>query len=1356
MAALHIARHASTVDPTNKSRDTRPLSEWRDLDAYVLLGDPGSGKSWAMQDECEAVGGMALTARNVVAGITRETVAGRTVFIDGLDEVRAGTSESRTAFDAIRKWLLEQGCPRFRLSCREADWRVSHDRNLLEQITAPKSVAELHLEPLGDADIQVLLKAHSSEIGDIKVFMASLEKAGLTELLRNPLLLDLMVKAGHIGTGLTTRSGIYERACEQLAREENDEHLEAKPPKANQTRALLNDAGLLCAILLLSGRRGVATVPKAASADTFSPFDLTLPWHDLDAALGSKVFTMTNRVAEPRHRSIAEYLGGRALAQCTQQGLPLKRVLALMQGQDGMPVNPLRGLWAWLAVHLPQERDHLVSLDPLGFVLNGDVAVLGLDERIGVLKALEKLAEKDSGFLQGIWVSHPFGPLARADMASEYEQRLRNPRRDREYLTFIEVCVFTALQHGQAMPSLGSALQAWIEDAKLASHLRVEAYLAWKNSVGFSANVAIQWLQAIQSGKLQDNDDELCGVLLRDLYPAHLKPSEVFAFWHEPKQKFTYGRYSTFWHHWLWTQTQPQEFAALCDGWLQTKPASNATGLFAHEVSAIASKLLAHSLNTAGDKVSDARLYDWLGIGLDEYGSSSLTPDERDIVRQWLSARPDRMKAVVAIGLARAVADKHGRWNFWQAQQRLHGAHLPRDWLFWLLDQARIASDPELARFCFIQAAHAALEPIDDLDNPSLEQIEEWVVGSALRWPDAPQWLESAWSMPLDHYKADQNSHEKRYQIQKAAEEEKRKQALAAHLPSLLSGTAPPGLLHDLARSYSGGFSNIKGETPLERVGHYLVADSTAAQAAIEAIPLVLQRPDLPTVEEALALAAKGRQHYIRPAALLAAKLVHEQDNNAPLNWPQDLAQRLVAYYLTDGTGDMPAWYHRLAEHRAEWVAPVLVNYALRQFKTQPKGESSPYVTGLWSLGGETRHVQLARLALPDLLQAVPLRANPGMRGMLNRSLLSALPALDRDVAAQLIQKKLRQAGMDALQRIAWLVADLPHRADAAIELSALVGDNERRAVALGEALHEQGVFKHAVLQLAPSALEHLVAVLAPITPADRALGGGWVINAEHRGDTVRGLLAVLSSNPSQEAKAVLQRLAQTPSLSAWSEAIQFSLRSHAVTAREANYQVPNAKTVACTLANQVPANPADLRALVMDHLADMQDQWRGRDTFALKLFWQTSEQKQKIENDCRDLLLDKLRERLRPLKIFVGRECSSAQDKRVDMCAEFMRDGQRIALPIEVKEDYHKDLWTAWRDQLQHLYTIDPDAQGFGLYLVLWFGTAARLDLDPNGLKPRKRVCTAKQLEQALQERIPFADRYRLAVQVLDLSWPE
>ena len=172
-------------------------------------------------------------------------------------------------------------------------------------------------------------------------------------------------------------------------------------------------------------------------------------------------------------------------------------------------------------------------------------------------------------------------------------------------------------------------------------------------------------------------------------------------------------------------------------------------------------------------------------------------------------------------------------------------------------------------------------------------------------------------------------------------------------------------------------------------------------------------------------------------------------------------------------------------------------------------------------------------------------------------------------------------------------------------------------------------------------------------------------------------------------------------------------------------------------------------RALVVEHLRDLQVQWRGTDTFRLKLFWRDAGRTPQIENDCRDLLLQELRERLKHLNISIAPERSAAQGKRADMCVEYLHDGQRMALPIEIKPAWNDALWTAWREQLQRLYTNDPDAQGYGLYLVLWFGQ--KVTRHPEGVK----VHDAEQLRTTLEDRIPTTDRHRLAVQVMDLSWP-
>jgi hypothetical protein len=1346
MPTVRIARSASAVR-ADDGRESKPLADWRELDAFVLLGDPGAGKSWVFDDECRAVDGVLLNARDVVSGITPADVAGRTVFIDGLDEVRAGSTDGRVPFEAIRKWLHDHRRPRFRLSCREADWLGSNDKSHLAQVAPGGQVDVLHLDPLSQDDIETILASRAREVPDVEQFLHDAERTGIGDLLGNPLLLDLLIEATAGGTWPDTRAGIYDAACRQLALEHNEEHLAVRPGQAGGIERLLHDAGLLFAVLLLSGKYGIA-LQGAASPDDVALGDLPLALnlHDQAAALRSKVFSTQATIAVPRHRSIAEFLAAKALARRIAEGLPLGRVLALMQGFDGRPVEPLRGLWAWLAVHDVPGRHRLIARDPLGFVLNADAAALTSAERADVLRALRDAAEEDPWFRNQAWVSHPFGPLASADMAATYEALLRESQGGRGHEAFID-CVFDALRHGQPMPSLAPALEAWVEDGGAGSHLRIAAYKAWKACVGFSPPKALGWLDSIRSGAMADGDDRLTGALLTDLYPAHVGPASVFTYMHAPRRISLFAEYQNFWSTVLWRQTRHSQYAELADAWLNHAPADAKYDPRDYDISRLRSRLLANVLAHAGDEASDLQLYRWLGICLDEYGFSRLDHDQTTAVRQWLADRPQRMKAVVALGLAQTQADEQGHKPFWQAEQRLHGAPLPRDWYRWLLEQAGAANTAELAQHCFFPAARAALEPVTGFDSPSQDEIEAWVDQHRARWPDAVRWLEDAWSMPLDHWQGKEGKRRRQEESQWAASQAKRQQSLQPHLPSLLDGTAPPGLLHQLAIAHEHGFSDLRGDTPLERVRHLLVSDEAQAQAAIDALPLVLARDNLPTVDEAIALEAKGKQpHYIRPAALLAARLAFERDPGVAMQWQEDLAQRLVAYYLTDGTGNMPGWYRELAQQRPAWVAPVLVAYALAKLKRK----AAQSITGLWALGKEADHAALARLALPQMLAGFPLRAGEAALGTLNQSLLPALAVLDDAQAAAIVSMKLRQTGMSAAQRIAWLVADLPYRAQAADELAALVGRNERRAVLLGGALYEQGTLDRVVQQLKPQSVCRLIEVLAPITAAERWRRAGIVTVADHRGDTVHSLFSMLSSNPSADARDALLSFVGSQTLGAWGETLQYSLRTQHTTAREAGFVAASPRQVAATLANEAPANAADLLALVVQHLDDMLAKWRGADTFALKGFWQDKGQTSKSENDCRDVLLDLLRDRLKPLGILVSRERTAAQDKRADQCAEFIRNGQRIALPIEVKKADHGKLWTAWRDQLQRHYMNDPGADGHGLYLVLWFGQ--KVTIHPEGLK----LQGAMHLQTLIEQRIPAHDRSRLAVQVLDLSWPK
>lgn len=102
--------------------------------------------------------------------------------------------------------------------------------------------------------------------------------------------------------------------------------------------------------------------------------------------------------------------------------------------------------------------------------------------------------------------------------------------------------------------------------------------------------------------------------------------------------------------------------------------------------------------------------------------------------------------------------------------------------------------------------------------------------------------------------------------------------------------------------------------------------------------------------------------------------------------------------------------------------------------------------------------------------------------------------------------------------------------------------------------------------------------------------------------------------------------------------------------------------------------------------------------------------------------------------------------DKRADIVIQ----RQSIKIPIEAKRHYHKALWTAWRDQLDKLYSGDYYSKGYGIYLVYWFGTQFALPKHPQG---QSLPTSALELESAINGLIPVDDRHRLKCHVVDVT---
>jgi hypothetical protein len=190
-------------------------------------------------------------------------------------------------------------------------------------------------------------------------------------------------------------------------------------------------------------------------------------------------------------------------------------------------------------------------------------------------------------------------------------------------------------------------------------------------------------------------------------------------------------------------------------------------------------------------------------------------------------------------------------------------------------------------------------------------------------------------------------------------------------------------------------------------------------------------------------------------------------------------------------------------------------------------------------------------------------------------------------------------------------------------------------------------------------------------------------------------------------------------------------------------------------LDNKQPATVADLHAILSEHLDDLRKRIRSENADIYRMFWNLGERGRlgtpRPEEACRDTLITLLRERVTPLGISLEPEGHMVADRRADISAAM----PRRKILCEIKRDYHQDVWTAPERQLERFYAHDPEAQGFGIYLVFWFGNGRgrrAIPLPPNG---QPRPTSAAVMEEMLRALIP-ADRVaRTAIMVIDVTRP-
>ena len=1390
-----------TDGPAGNPTGPRSLSDFRGVAALVLLGGPGAGKTNEFEAESEALGDVAMpvSARSFVTfDPPLPEWWNKTLFIDGLDEVRAGSADARPVLDQVRNRLRQLGFPPFRLSCREADWLGNNDLQALAEVSSDSRITVLRLDPLAPSAARELLNLRHPTV-DAQKFMVEASRQGIHSMLTNPLTLTLLADAvAPSGAWPDNRRDIFQAACLQMAREHDRDR---RGGVGLPDEALVEAAGFLCALLLLADVEAWSHGPGSDPRLCVSLDDLGSVAGDpsrsaLRAALGTKLFTSPDGTGfVPLHRQVAEFLAGRHLAKRIDEGLPASRVVALTTSpSDGRVVTSLRGLSGWLAAYSPQARGQLIDDDPAGVALYGDISGFSIDDKKRLLRALDALPlqapildyEQPDSRGERYWAdtAWAFRHLACAgmvgaitDLLNRGGAQLVDERLELLALGAVSKAVRSEIPN---LACLLPVLEALVGGASQPAALRRSALDAYRHILPEDdrARVLLDLLDELDADADSDLDGELRGTLLGDLYPTAVTPTRVWDYACGPYQHHLWGRFRHFWTDALTECLSEEQFGELLDALSEDVSQLIPAVRRASGRAKLPVEILDRGLTMFGETIESTRLDRWLRIvGVYEWRSNSDSEPMRQI-RAWLAAHPRAQRTVFLMRLRRRPAEESTRSWAWRLFDPVLKETMHANFGLWCFETAIEVADeePTVSRTLLTHSFVSLENPLIN-DGLTLEVMRE----RTRRCPDLARELEELCqeqaakeSLPPD---PQVQTGEEFWAEQRAEEEQgraKRAQQIRSRETELRENRFSAAGLHELATEFLGVFSDSDPPAPRRRLADYLGGDEVAVDAALAGLRDAVRREDVPDVEETISLHLQGQQSWLAYPVLASLQLLDEEDP-ASLDILDDATKRrALAIHYCVPLGDPhprvgritwvgapagndppaddqpPAWQDRWFDKTPELVLDVLYRCAVAGIR---HGMEHP--PGLRDLDLVTDHDDAVQNIRLKLLKSFPPQGSDAQLFLLDSLAAGALNHPDWTTLRGRVRRKAELKSMTVGQRVRWLAIDAAISSPSRLgRLKEFVDGSRNRTRHLAEVLqhpveHLRGTSDRprsirSILagRQEPATLKALIEMLGPFFgPTD---WGGYVTVEKAMSEYLIGLIGNLGSLAGNDTQETLEALIGNPHLASWHGFLKMARERQIVVHRDYSYQPKAIDQVQRTLGGGAPADAADLAALVSAHLADVGANIRGDNDNFWRHFWNENSYgqptKPKPENSCRDALLTALRPLLPP-GVRVEPEHRHAGESRADIeviCGEF-------SVPIEIKPSSHGDLVNGLHSQLIAKYTNAPAASGHGIYLILWLGAPISTP-----------QATPGDLQQQLESTLTPDQAREISVIVIDVTKPD
>lgn len=1312
-------------DGTGKSWEKNgTYAEFEVEDAIIFLGDPGMGKTTFFKDAAKA---NFSTVRKFL--VDPHAVKGEVLFLDALDEYRtvAGGSD---ASSEIAKALCSLKKPKFRLSCRSADWFGSTDQEVLKVASASGRVVVLELCPLSRAEI---LEAVQYVVPDPIVFIEEAESAGLGKLLGNPQTLELLARAWGADKKPRSKFDAYEIGVSELLKEINPQHAVrgmASPNPVNLRRA----ACAAASTLLLSNSVGIS---RTEPADGDGYFRQSVVPHsnrsDLDAVLRRRLFVSTEVDRfEPIHRTIAEFLAAEDLANRITSGLPIDRVMALICGIDGKPISSLRGLYAWLMCKLGHLAESYVERDPYGVATYGDASVLSPSAQCAIWTGLQLL--RDPWFLTNKDDRGSFRDLANLSTAKIIRELLKKPATG----VHLKIAVLEAIANSTVNIGLNEILRIMVLEKHHNTWLRSTALRA------FAKSVQNDWEQLVTlDHELAEAADDLVapevrtdllhmtqtnGILAQRVLSIMEQASSV------KKKRNTVGHFYS-----LIDLPSISDLDEILDGSYRVLTPENETRF---ELRSIFNEWMKRRLEHP-TPITPIQLSNWLRniqINRDHKHEKIL-----ESLRERFEHEPSFFEEVFDLLALTAPNKEHSFWAFvsYDLWHVLPATVWPVSQSEFFLKRAESEGDSERAGDFF--RMYLSWFPSEEASVALAEAGFDFMN----RRHDVAKVLGNWKSCKIEKWRKNELKKTEKEKLKSTASRAENVAYFYSRLATIQKGSEEHALAW--AAVIYLGYNDIQ-DVPDARERLVSITNDEIADAIIEGFVRYTENPTLPKIEVVIESWQANSIPYTHSLLCLSVFL----RLNAGMTVPVEALPHCIAAVVTEMNTSckLPGYYEALSE----WILqearqnPDAVKFVLSKIWASSASHKKGILPGFYEFSQNSGFHQFLATLSADVLNS-SINEDSETVG----KLVSVLLLNDQRTVRAIGESELARNELSLEVRTIWSTVLFVIDPGAYLETwKSIMSEPDAALWKAIEVIKGGGIEKRAAVNLTSAQRMEVIAAVGRRFPVVGHPSGAWwgKQNPWDASNFVADQIKLLAADVSADAGTQLERLENDDGLASYRDLIRHNRSQHEKQQRESSFIFATPEQVAEAISNRAPANSSDLLAFVIDHLGVLAREMRLSQRERFRAYWNEEGRKlinPKHEEVCSGFLAEDLQNRVKAQGLIVTVEHHMIADKECDL---MVLQGTERLLPIEVKHHYHNELWTAWRTQLDLLYTRDAMAGGLGIYLVLWSGEAKGRMMPklPDGIK---RPSSAVELGSSLESLIPEGDRHRIRVIVVDISEP-